>query len=215
MLKNSEIIITDGFFVSDSIKLTELDKITFKSIDSDGFILFEVNYVKPKKTILSPQVEAGINGYTFFHSSIPKSKAYGTEASIYEYYKRERDLSYYTLIKRNSKIKKIVLGSLLDPNSRIYQIAMIINHSFRRGETFDRKKIEPLLPSRLRNRRIIKSVLDVLTAEGFLKRTETELRGKLHEEFIKTEKLEKFMFGPRPFVKSFGVSVERSKTSAQ
>ena len=185
-------------------------------MDSDGFILFEFNYAKPtkpKKIVLTPQLEAEINGFTLFHSSIPKSKGHGPMKSVYEYYKRDRDLSYYALIKKEGvKTKKLPLGSLVEPSSRIRQMTRIINHHFYRETVFDRKLLEPLLPSNLTHRRIMKAVLDVLLAEGFLAKpresVETEkIRGRATEKFVKTLKLEKFLVDPRSFLKPNGVNV--------
>lgn len=207
-LTNSEVVISNDFFVSHSIRIDQVDKIRFKSMDQDGFISFEIHYVEPKKIIVSPQLEAEINGYTLFHSRAPTTTAYGTQKSLYEYYKRDRDLSYYVLIRRgNSKPQKILLGSLLESKGIIFPMAWIINRSFDKGEVFDRKKMVPFLPSKFRNRRIMKAVLDVLTAEGFLKRIETKSRGRLHEEFTKTEKLEKFMLDRRSSLKPSGVDL--------
>jgi len=195
--QGSYIVITDGT-LSNTLPIEEWQNIHIKNVDSDGFIFFQLEYAKPKELTMSPVVEAGVNGYTLFYSSVPKARAYGTSKSLYEYYKRERDSSYYALIKREgSKTKKISLGSLQDQNSRIYQMMYIIWRSFRSGERFDRKKLVPFLPSRLASRRILKCVLDILTAEGFLERKERELRGHMHEEFIKTNKLERIMFDPR------------------
>lgn len=223
--KDAELIIIDRFSESRSINFEELDQFEQKSIDSDRFVLFEVHYAKlskPKKMFLPQQVKATINGFTLFHSSVPKSKGHGTTKSIYEYYKRTRDLSYYTLIKKeddhgNIKIKKLLLGSLLESDSRIHQIARVINQSFYRGIAFNRKSLEGFLSSNLSNRRVMKSVLDVLLAEGFLERSKNAIKtkkGRESETFVKTVKLEKFFIDPRSFLKPNGVNVgQRALTS--
>lgn len=213
---NSELVLVDRFSVSHPIKFEDLDELELKSIDSDGFILFEFNYAKPtkpKKIFLAPQVEARVNGFTLFHSSVTKSKGHGPTKSVYEYYKRERDLSYYALItKEGVKTKKVLLGSLLKPGTRIRQMARIIDQHFDRGVPFDRKSLESILPSNLANRRIMKATLDVLLAEGFLaKPRETpetrNTRGRTSEKFVKTMMLRRFFVDPRSFLKPNGVNV--------
>ena len=214
--EKSELVVKDNFSNIQSIKLDELDTLKISNPDSDGFVLFEVTYsnsIKPKKEIvqLPTQVEAHVNGYTLFHSSVPKSKAYGTTKSIYEYYKKDRDLAYYALIKREgSETKKFTLGSLRDPTSRIHQMARIIYRSFGHDEFFSRNLLSEHLPSSLKSRQVMKCILDILTAEQFLERTNayTKKKGKrLVEVFFKTKKLEEFMVDPRSFSKPNGLNV--------
>lgn len=231
--KDSDLIVIDRFSESHEINWEKLSEFDLISIDKDKFILFEVKYTKPTKPRkiarprpLSPQAEAGVNGYTLFHSSVPKSKGHGTTKSNYEYYKREHDLSYYTLIKKensngNTKTKKVILGSLLESSSRIRQMASIINRNFDTKTVFDRNRLTNLteFPSNLTNRRVLKSTLDVLREEGFLKHAEKPLktkRGREIESFVKTEKLVQFIADPRSVLKPNGVNVgQRVLTSDQ
>lgn len=221
--KNSELIVTDKFSVSHTIELEQLDEVMQKSPDCDGFTLFEVSYVKPTKpNVLTPQVEAGINGYNLFHSSVPLSKGHGTTKSVYEYYKRNRDLSYYALIKKEgSEPQKILLGSLLDRNSRLQMMARVIDVNFRMTEPFSRSLLDPYLPSYLSNRRVMKCVLDVFLVEEFIERSKIKYksiirRGKMAEYFRKTDKLPLIVADPRSFLKPNGANVgQRALTSDQ
>lgn len=223
-LKEPELVVIDKFSNKNSILLDNLEAFNISNPDSDGFVLFEVFSVAtpkpgraiiralPKKVVVSSsQAEAEVNGYTLFETSPAKSTSYGTIKSVYEYYKRRRDLSYYAIIRREgSQSGKKVLGSLLKYDSRIFQMARIIHQNFRRGEWFDRKKLSQHLPPKLTNRRIMKCILDILTAEKFLEESNalaTGRRGGKVEVFSKTENLEKLMVDPRSFLKPNGVNV--------
>lgn len=217
--KGSQLLIIDNFANDNVIKLDKLDTFEIKSIDSDGFALFEVLYshksigVSLGAGISLPQAEASVNGYTLFHSSVPKSTSYGHIKSNYEYYKRNRDLSYYALIKKESmKPTKIILGSMFNPETRILQFMKIIYQSFNMDQSFDRKTLSHFLPSPLNNNRIMKCVFDILTYEKFLLRDEAPPsgrrgKGRKREIFRKTKKLVDFMINPRSFQKPNGASV--------
>lgn len=232
--KDSELIVTDKFSISHTIELEQLDEFMQKFPDSDGFTLFEVSYIKPTnskvsnvplqsdKVLLTPQVEAGINGYTLFHSSVPISKGHGTTKSVYEYYKRNRDLSYYALIKKEgSENQKIVLGSLLDRNSRLQMFARVIDVNFGMTQPFSRSLLDPYLPSYLSNRRVMKCLLDVFLAEELIERSKIKYksiirRGRKAEYFRKTHELSLIVADPRSFLKPNGVNVgQRALTSDQ
>lgn len=218
--KGSELVIIDHLANEDTIRLEELDTFEIKSLDSDGFVLFDVSYAKPSVAVFGagasrPQVEAGVNGYTLFHSSVPKSTSYGYIKSNYEYYKRNRDLSYYALIKKEGvEPAKIIIGSMFDPESRISQFIQIINRNFDTQQWFDRKTLCKFLPKPLQYGRIMKCVLDVLVAENFLDNDEAPPssktgKGRKREVFKKAKKLVQFLVNPRSFQKSTGVSVEQ------
>lgn len=151
------------------------------------------------KPILPVELEQEIEGYQLFHIGIPKSKGRGSIRSVYKYYKNEKDLSYFTLIKGDAKTTRLELGSIKNPESTIGQIARVIDRSFSTGKKFDRRILAPLLPRNLADAQKLKSALDILTAEGFLNRKEKELKGKLvHEEFTKIKGLR---MGSEPFFK--------------
>lgn len=220
-LENSELVIKGSFSNYQLVKLDELESFKISPPDADGFALFEVIYsTSPKqkkiKVQLPTQVEAYVNGYTLFHSSVPKSIAYGSTKSIYEYYEREGDLAYYALIKREgSKTKKFLLGSLRNPSSRIHQMARIIHRNFRRNEAFNRKILSEYLPSPLKSRQLMKCMLDILTTKKFLRKSDVYTKKRrIIEIFTKTEEMEKFMIDPRSFSKPNGLNVgQRALTS--
>jgi len=212
----SGIIITDCYAVSHRFNDGEWTTIMEKSLDSDGFMLLEIT--RPElKHVFPHDAQAGINGYTQFFSSIPKASSHGVLKSIYEYFKRDLDRRYYVCISKEGVDPfKIQLGSLNDPKSKIFQYVQIVQDSFKTNEKFDRKKLEPVLSKSLRNRRIVKAMLDVLTAEGFLKKTEIQQRGKLYEQFEKTDKLTKFAIDSKWHPKPNGISVGQAMpTSSQ
>jgi hypothetical protein len=204
---DSGIVITDRYQISHKFSDGEWTTIKEISIDSDGFILLEVACPDLKK-ILPHEAQAGINGYSLFYSSIPKSKSHGVQKSIYEYFKRDIDSQYYVRItKEGTEPFKLRLGGLDEPNGKIFPFIQKIEESFKLGEKFDREILDPKLPAPLRGRRIMKSALDILMAEGFLKKTESKLRGKLHEQFEKTDKLTKFVVDSKWHSKPNGISV--------
>jgi len=213
---DSGIIITDRYQISHKFNDGEWTTIKEMSIDSDGFLLLEVICPEFKK-VLPHEAQAGINGYALFYSSIPKSKSHGVQKSIYEYFKRDLDSQYYVRItKEGSEPFKMHLGKLDDPNGKLFPFIQKIEESFKANEKFDREILDPKLPAPLRSRRIMKSALDILMAEGFLKKTESKLRGKLHEQFEKTDKLTRFIIDSKWHPKPNGISVGQAMpTSSQ
>lgn len=210
----SGIILTDCYQVSHKFSDGEWTTIKEKSLDSDGFLLLEITSQELKKA-LPHEAQASINGYTLFYSSIPKSKSHGVQKSIYEYFKRDIDNQYYVCItKEGSPPFKMRLGSLDEPNGKLFPFIQKIEESFKTNEKFDREILDPKLAEPLRSRRIMKSALDILTAEGFLKKTESKLRGKLHEQFEKTDKLTKFMIDSKWHPKPNGISVGQATPSS-
>lgn len=214
-ITSSEITIVDKFENINSIPLNPNVIFKISDPDDDGYVLFDVSYLEhkqAKQTFLS-QTEAHVNGYTLFHTNLSNSFGYGGKRSVFEYYKRESDLSYYALIKKEGKEdKKLQLGNLTDPNSRIFQVACIIHKKFLKDKTFDKRELTQYLPPPLNGARIIKGTLDVLTKEGYLK-SDTVKSGKRNrdkEAFTKTEKLEKYMSDPRSWQKPNGFNIGSS-----
>lgn len=203
--KNGDFVIIDNYGNSQSVKADEVESIYMKSIDSDKFVLFEVNCQES----VSSQAAAGIDGYTLFHSSVPKSVSYGATKSIYEYYRRDRDLSYYALIKREgSKDRKFLLGSMLKPTSRMSQVMQVILQNFNVDVDFDRYLLSSVLPSSLSQRRMMKCFLDILTFEKYLEMHEAKTgKGRQVELFRRTEKLREFLISPRLRKKPNGLSL--------
>ena len=219
-ITKDEILITDKFINVNAIKLDLGALFDISNPDADGYVLFSILYpeaTKPKQELL-PQTEAHVNGFALFHTNLSNSFGYGGKKSLFEYYKRESDLSYYVLIrKEGKKDRKLQLGSLTNPNSRIFQVACIINNHFLKDKDFDKYELTQYLPPPLNGARIIKSTLDILTKEHFLK-SDTVKSGKKNrdkEVFSKTEKLEKYMADPRSWQKPNGLNIGLSVTSGQ
>jgi len=203
----SGIIITDCYQVAHKFNDGEWTTIKEKSLDSDGFLLLEITAPEFRKA-LPHEAQAGINGYTMFYSSVPKSKSHGVQKSIYEYFKRDIDSRYYVRItKEGAAPFRMQLGILDDPTGKLFPFIQKIEEAFKLEEKFDRNILDPKLPKPLRSRRIMKSVLDILTAEGLLKKHESVLRGKVHEQFEKTDKLTKFIIDSKWHTKPNGTSV--------
>lgn len=211
---NSHFSVCDGSF-SHSFPAETLNKIKFKSVDADGFLLFEI-YYSPVKANSSINTNTKVNTHVLFFERQAKGKAYGPEVSVYRYFKRNKDLDYFVLVERKgSKTKKVGLGSLDDPKSRLHQVASAIDQNFRMGTFFDRKKLSQHLLHKLTNCRILKGCLDILTAERFLTRKEEPYRGNVREVFMKTETMEgKFKFDPRLLHKPFGEQFAKAVLSS-
>jgi hypothetical protein len=182
-------------------------------VDSDGFVRFSViessEVEKPKQLMEMPQSQAHVNGYSLFHTNLSRSFGYGGQKSIFEYYKRDSDLSYYAIIKKEGKPdRKVLLGSLQDQTSRIFQIACIIHKNFVRDKAFDKLELTHHLPSSF-GARIMKATLDILAKEGYLiaENTMSAKRNRPKEAFIKTEKLEKYFADPRSWQKTNGFNI--------
>jgi hypothetical protein len=218
-VRENEIIIKDKFENTSIIPNDSSVSFGQSYIDDDGYVRFDISFVesrKPKQTIL-PQTEAHLNGFTLLCSNLTNSFGYGGKKSTFEYYKRSSDLSYYLLVKKEGrKDRKLQLGSLCEPNSRIFQVACIINKQFSKERNFDKYELTQFLPPPLKGPRIIKGTLDILTKEGYLTNA-TVKSGKKNrdkEVFTKTENLEKYMSDPRPWQKPNGFNIGSLTTTS-
>lgn len=109
----------------------------------------------------------------------------------YDYFKRSTDEFYYAIHKLGSKTKRIYLGSMQEPASDIRQIVTATRH-FTDSTWFDRKQLIPLLKASQSHGQKLKSALDILVLEGYLERTESHKRGKVHEQYKITSKAKGF-----------------------
>ena len=124
------------------------------------------------------------HGYSYYFTEQAKSRAYGRVVSNYMYYKRERDLSYLVVIKKNGNERRYHLGSLLDPTS-------ILAEALRAFPTreFLRKDINlSEMPAGLRHGQKVKATLDILTKEGFLSRSEEKYGKRTLDKYKRTGK---------------------------
>lgn len=214
-VKDAEIFLTDKYENKNSIPMSHGTAFGLGDVDKDGYLKITVTYHVPKlatQTTILPQSIAHINGYTLFHTNLSKSYGYGGQKSVFEYYKKDSDLSYYALVKKENKTRKVLLGSLHEPNSRIFQVACTINDKIGIGQRFEKGALRKLVAKPLNGARIVKSVLDILTKEGYLVMTEEKLgkRYRTTELYSKTEKLEKYFADPRSWQKTNGLNIGSS-----
>jgi hypothetical protein len=183
--------VSDGMFGHD-FEFKDFGQITVLGIDAEGFITFEVSTPKQQTLIESgirPERLAIAGSFTLVGQGTAKtSSSSGAKRGTYDYFKRSTDGYFYTVHKLGTKTKKIHLGSLQDPSSDIYQIAIAAQH-FPDTHLFDRKEIVPLIKPSQSHGQKLKSALDILVLEGYLDRTESRKRGKVHEEYKTTSKL--------------------------
>jgi hypothetical protein len=184
----SPITITDGKF----------------TIVHSGNIVFHGNFVEfeleeTQKTLLETkqksregqtELPSSFNmpeGYKFLVSTESKSVAWDQKRSRYETYKRDKDLSYITIIRRNgSSTPPIRLGSLLDPTS---MISMALKE-FSKTPTFLRRDIKvESLPMSLAQGQRVRACLDVLENEGFFTKTSEKVGPKRTiDKYVRTDK---------------------------
>ncbi len=126
------------------------------------------------------------NEYVALTKAPPKATSHGRVKSTYEYYKRERDMSFIVLIKRNEKIRKIKLGSLFEPDSIMSKALK----EFSREKPFYRRDLKVFrMPEGLKHGQVIKACLDILVHEGFLDRTEITVgKSRKTDRYVRTAK---------------------------
>lgn len=185
----SSIVVSDGIFAK-AFEFKEFGRIRVTSIDSEGFVTFEILAPQQEILIEPSLLSRRISDVGFVHigSGTAKSQSGSTARGTYEYFKRPTDEYYYTIHKLGVKTKRIHLGSLQDQTSHIRQIAKAIE-TFDDSSWFDRKVLVQKLMPALAHGQKLKSVLDILVLEGFLDRRESHKRGKVHEEYKITSKL--------------------------
>jgi hypothetical protein len=106
--------------------------------------------------------------------------------SHYDYYKRDKDLSYMVLIKRGEKLRPYKLGSVYDENS----IIRTAFDEFSRRKPFSRRDLKlASMPIKLKQGQMIKSCIDILVHEGYLARQVHDIEGKKIERYWRTEKV--------------------------
>jgi len=188
----SSIVVSDGLFER-AFEFKEFGRIRVTSIDTDGFVTFEVSAPRQSTLIESSALtfshkKVSELGFVLIGSGTARTSSGSTSRGTYEYFKRPADEYYYTLHKLGSKTKKIHLGSLQDQMSHIRQIAHAIQ-TFDDSTWFDRKALAQKLMPALAHGQKLKSVLDILVLEGYLERRETQRRGKAYEQYKKATKM--------------------------
>jgi hypothetical protein len=214
-VKDNQLIIKDRHNEDRIIALNGNLVLDESNPDAEGFVLFNATLTeskKPKQTILpQSQSQAHVNGFSLLDTKPSRAFGFGGQKSVFEYYKRDSDSTYYALIRNDGKKpRKVLLGSLHDQASRIFKVAYVINQNFPRieGKMFGRAELIAFLPRALSGARILKSILDILVKEEFLiaDSAVSGSRNRKKEVYAKTEKLEKFMADPRSWQKTNGLN---------
>jgi hypothetical protein len=184
------ILVSDGLF-GHEFEFKDFGQVKVVGIDADGFVTFEIS--KPEQQTLiestsSPRKLSVISGsFTQFGSGTAKTSSSSVKRGSYDYFKRSTDEFYYAIHKIGTKTKRIYLGSIQEPASDIRQILSATRH-FGDSTWFDRKQLIPLLKPSQSHGQKLKSALDILVLEGYLERTESHRRGKIHEQYRTTSK---------------------------
>lgn len=102
----------------------------------------------------------------------------------YYYYYNEEKREYLALVSRGgSKPNRVVLGSLDNRNSTLYQVLEKIP----KDKVFHKAELNNVLPAKIvENRQPIKAALDILEREGFVKKTGKKVG--VSEEYVWAEK---------------------------
>jgi hypothetical protein len=191
--KGTAILVSDGLF-GHEFEFKDFGQIKVIGIDSDGFVTFELSTPEQQTLIessSSPRKLGVITGsFTQFGSGTAKTSS-SIKRGSYDYFKRSTDEFYYAVHKLGTKTKRIYLGSIQEPASDIRQILSATRH-FGDSTWFDRKQLIPLLKPSQRHGQKLKSALDILVLEGYLERTESHKRGKIHEQYKITSKEKAF-----------------------
>jgi hypothetical protein len=183
------ILVSDGLF-GHEFEFKDFGQIKIIGIDPDGFITFEVSTPEQQTFIESSSrlKLATAGSFSLIGSGTAKTSSSGASRGSYDYFKRSTDEFYYAVHKLGTKTKRIYLGSIQELTSDIRQVANATRH-FEDSTWFDRKQITPLLKPSQSHGQKLKSALDILVLEGYLERTESHKRGKIHEQYRITSKI--------------------------
>lgn len=186
---NSPITITDGKFT-----IVHSGSVVFHG----GYVEFELEDTQKTLITRNPSSQANLSssftippqlpeGYRLFMTTDAKVVAHDRKRSRYETYKRDRDISYITVIRRNGSTSPLIqLGSLLNPESMI-SVAL---REFSKTSTFLRSELKAQnLPVALGQGQRLKACLDVLEKEGFLTKELVKVGAKRTiDKYIRTDK---------------------------
>ena len=181
----TDAIVTDGFFTLTS---KEAVSINIMSIEQDGYATCE---------IIPPIEEKRISLKEFFDidsvigAETSRTRGRGKDFGQYRYYKRP-DGGLYAVVS-GKRTRKYQLGKLEDQNSPISVVGKAIVRNFNTSE-FSKKHLAPLIPKNLRYGQKLKAILDAMTLEGYLEKTEKRPRGRLRELFKATSTLQIAVF---------------------
>jgi len=173
-MNDAHLIWSDGIG-SFQLDTKRLDQCNLKGIDQDGFVHFEIVEATSKR-----QTEE--NGYKLFDSS----EAEGGPG-VYEYFKRDSDMSYYYQVRIGNRTSaRHDLGSLKDPDSKISRVTRLFSMTDSKAK-IDLWSMD--LPPGLKSGQVFKSATDILVKEGLLRRTtKTSESGRELEAYLRTDK---------------------------
>lgn len=187
-------IISDGWMTLTS---KELSHIRLISVDADGFLRYEVTL--PRKSLTEPLSDY-IGEDQLIGRETTMVTVHGQIAGQYRYFKRA-DCSYYAVISGTTgqKPHKVEVGKLIDRESPISTVARAIAYKFD-TKKFSRNDLKPLIPKYLTYAQKLKSLLDILHYDGFLKKEiDPTSKNKAKELFTATENLKKIIIpSPNP-----------------
>jgi hypothetical protein len=176
-------VVGDGFF---SLTYREASRVHIKSFDSEGYATCEI--VPPPK--VQRQSLAVLFGGNVEHLGTESSLSRGSGEKLgqYNYYKRPNGF-YYAMVEGKNGERKINLGRLANRKSRISIFARIVARLLN-GNEFTKKdihlQIKNGMPKRLTHGQLLKSMLFVLTKEGYLEKRIANDEHKRPREYYKT-----------------------------
>ena len=151
---NSHLLLSSGS-VSSKIALDELDLITFKGTDAEGFVSFEVR----------SRANPSTDGFVLFYRDKATSRGQGSEPSTYNYFKKASTEEYaFVVASKEEESPRHVLGSIHDKASKIARVLAECPEEkwFRRNDFPDEFSVN--------QQQLLKACLDILTKEGILTR---------------------------------------------
>ncbi len=172
--------VSDGLFTLTS---KEANRIRIISIDEDGYVSCEISPPTPWEMVSIPVPDL----HAFLGAELSKTRGRGKDFGKYEYYKKSNGNLYVVI--SGTRPHTLQLGSLSNRNSPISTIARSIKQTFGVNE-FSKSDLTKILPKRISYGQMLKSILDVMRIEGYLERKEVRPKGRLHELFKATEKLD-------------------------
>jgi hypothetical protein len=179
-------VVSDGFF---SLTSRESSKLHVKSIDSDGYVTCEIT--PPSKLRVQTITEFVDREAELIGTELSKSRGSGEELGHYKYYKRP-DGFYYAIVESKNRERKIHLGKLANRKSSISIFARTVTRLLN-GKEFTKKDIanhiKDGMPKRLTHGQILKSMLFILTREGYLQKREAHEHKRPREYYKTTAKM--------------------------
>lgn len=192
----NEPMITDGLF---SLTGKDASSIKILSVDTEGYATCEIYPPKPQSKDERPNLRDFLGLGTIIGVSASKSRGQSKEYGKYTYYKTPDGT--YAAETAGARKRTFNLGKITDMESTMGIYGRTIIRSFGKTE-FPKKDLMQKLSRTLSYGQTVKSVLDIMTKEGYLERREATKEGKvgrLREWYKATDKLTKtIVVSPEP-----------------